>query len=262
MSKAVKTRAQWAAEICAAHKQSIDGILKMGRTLIAAKKALEHGAFEKMIERDLPFDASTAQRLMKIARDSRICKAAHGQLLPATWRTLYELTKLPDKAFEQAAASGAIHPKMTREGARLLNLKVHAKQGEAVRSSITLYPSKEDKPLVRSVTITSGETKPLLPTAVPYTITGKGKPLVPRLPAYIVGDEASEATPWSPPNQLKQLEWLAEELSEWAQQRGGIAAGSEVGQRIRAVADRLLSLIEPKASGAKDNLVSSATEDT
>ena len=116
--KAVKTCAQWAAEIRAAHKQSIEGILKMGRTLIAAKKALDkHGAFEKMIENDLPFDASTAQRLMKIARDPRLRKAAHGQLLPGSWRTLYELTKLSDETFERAVSSGAINPAMTREQA-------------------------------------------------------------------------------------------------------------------------------------------------
>ena len=58
-----KTRAQWAAEIIAAHKQSVESILKIGHTLIAAKKALAHGEFLKMIEHDLPFDASTAQRL-------------------------------------------------------------------------------------------------------------------------------------------------------------------------------------------------------
>jgi Protein of unknown function (DUF3102) len=116
MAKAIlKTRAQWAAEIRAAHKQSIDGILKMGRTLIAAKKALEHGAFEKMIGSDLPFDASTAQRLMKIARDPRIRKAARVQVLPMAWGTLYELTKLPDATFEQAISSGRIHPEMTRK---------------------------------------------------------------------------------------------------------------------------------------------------
>jgi len=50
--------------------------LKIGNTLIAAKKALPHGAFEKMVEDDLPFNPSTAQRLTNIARDPRIRKAA------------------------------------------------------------------------------------------------------------------------------------------------------------------------------------------
>jgi len=78
-STVAKSRPEWAAEIHADYKktieQSIEGILKIGRTLIAAKKALPHGAFLEMIDHDLPFDSSTAQRLMKIARDPRIAKA-------------------------------------------------------------------------------------------------------------------------------------------------------------------------------------------
>jgi hypothetical protein len=44
------------------------------RQLIAAKDALDHDEFEAMVERDLPFQPSTAQRLMKIAAD-RGCHA-------------------------------------------------------------------------------------------------------------------------------------------------------------------------------------------
>ena len=61
-----KTRAQWAADIRAIHRHAVHGIFEMGGTLIVAKQALAHSEFTKMIERDLPFDASTAQRLMKI----------------------------------------------------------------------------------------------------------------------------------------------------------------------------------------------------
>jgi hypothetical protein len=121
MSKAVKkTRVQWARDIRAIHKQTIkqvtEGFHKLGRTLIAAKKALVaqygHGEFEKMIEADLPFTASTAQRLMKIARDPRLQKSCAAQVFSAF--TQYELTKLSDAQFEQAETSGAIHPHMTR----------------------------------------------------------------------------------------------------------------------------------------------------
>lgn len=109
-----KTRSEWAAEIVVAYKQSIESILKIGNTLIAAKDALDHGQFLEMIEHDLPFEASTAERLMKIARDPRITKAAHVQLLPMAWSTLYELTKVENAVFEQAVSSGGINPKMTR----------------------------------------------------------------------------------------------------------------------------------------------------
>jgi len=113
-----KTRARWAAEISAIHervaKQTIKGIFEIGRKLIAAKRALAHGEFVRMIERELPFGASVAQRLMKIARDRRLRKAAHGPLLPPAWRMLYELTKLSDQEFADAVASGKVNPKMKR----------------------------------------------------------------------------------------------------------------------------------------------------
>jgi hypothetical protein len=113
-----KTRAQWASDIRAIHtatvRATVEGTLKMGRALMAAKRALPHGEFTKMIERELPFTASTAQRLMKIARDKRLQKAARAQLLPTAWTTLYELTLLSDTEFAQAVASGKVHPQMRR----------------------------------------------------------------------------------------------------------------------------------------------------
>ena len=77
-----------------------------------------------MIEHDLPFTASTAQRLMKISADPRIANAARAQLLPPAWGTLYELTKVSTEAFEQAAASGVIHSEMTREDAKSLKVSI------------------------------------------------------------------------------------------------------------------------------------------
>jgi Protein of unknown function (DUF3102) len=116
-SKESKSRADFVGEIWAAYKPAVECILKMGSILIAAKAALDHGEFLKMIKTDLPFTASTAERLMKIASDERLSNPAHVQLLPAAWGTLYELSKLDNAAFEQAASSGKIHPKMTRSNA-------------------------------------------------------------------------------------------------------------------------------------------------
>ena len=145
---APKTRARWAAEICAVHKQTVEGYLKLGHTLIAAKKALPHGQFQAMISSDLPFDASTAQRLMKIARDPRLRKAAPGQLLPASWRVLYEITKLDDASFEQAIVSGTIHRNMTRTDARMIHrpdrpmVTVSPRVLKSVEDSATTYVPK------------------------------------------------------------------------------------------------------------------------
>ncbi len=67
-----------------------------------------------MIEGDLPFKPFTAQRLMAVSRDERLAKASHGLLLPPHWRTLYELTRLPDDVLEAKFADGTIHPEMQR----------------------------------------------------------------------------------------------------------------------------------------------------
>jgi hypothetical protein len=42
----------------------------------------------------------TAQRLMKITRHSILANGAHGHLLPPSWRTLYEMTKLDQRTEE------------------------------------------------------------------------------------------------------------------------------------------------------------------
>jgi hypothetical protein len=76
------TRAQWIKRINAIHKKTatavVDGVLELGRTLLAAKESLPHGSFQKMIERDLTFGPRTAEMLMGIARDKRIVNANRG----------------------------------------------------------------------------------------------------------------------------------------------------------------------------------------
>src|SRR5688572_26665444 len=64
-----------------------------------------------MIRSDLPFGARTAQRLMAIARDDRLAKATHVSL-PASWGTLYELSRLDDATLAIALKSGSINPEM------------------------------------------------------------------------------------------------------------------------------------------------------
>ena len=115
MGDAVETaRAEWAERITMAWRKSVEAVLDAGRLLKEAKTALPHGAFTAMIENDLPFGARTVQMLMKIADDPRITDPNHGSLLPASWRTLYELTKLTDEQFEARLSTGGIHPEMER----------------------------------------------------------------------------------------------------------------------------------------------------
>ncbi len=109
-----RTASEFAERIAACYRRSFDAVMETGRLLIRAKEKLPHGDFLKMIEGALPFTASTAQRLMKIAGDARLSNAAHVQHLPQEWGTLYELTKLSDVAIETGIASGRIRPDMER----------------------------------------------------------------------------------------------------------------------------------------------------
>lgn len=71
--------------------------------------ALGHGNFERLfaghkdpVAEPVHCTIGTAERLMKIAGHGIISKSAHGPTLPPSWRTLYELTKVPDDRLEVA----------------------------------------------------------------------------------------------------------------------------------------------------------------
>ena len=100
--------------IAAAWQKSIEAIIETGRRLIDARKELAHGEFLAMIKNDLPFGEDTAERLIKIARDPRLSNSAHGRILPPSWRTLFELTKLNDEQFDRLVAAGVIRADMHR----------------------------------------------------------------------------------------------------------------------------------------------------
>lgn len=122
--------AGWAARITACWRQSFEGIIEAGRLLTAAKDALAHGAFLKMIENDLPFTARTAQRLIAIAADEKLTKATHVSHLPPHWGTLYELTKLADKDFEAKIADGTITADMERSEISTVVKQAHRAERE------------------------------------------------------------------------------------------------------------------------------------
>ena len=47
-------------------------------------------------------------------RDPRLSNSAHGRILPPSWRTLFELTKLNDEQFDRLVAAGVIRADMQR----------------------------------------------------------------------------------------------------------------------------------------------------
>ena len=94
------SRKQWAKQIGESWQKSVESIIETGDLLIQAKEDLVHGEWQAMIETDLPFEASTARKLKIIAENPIIGKRAHVHVLPASWGTLYELTKLDNELGE------------------------------------------------------------------------------------------------------------------------------------------------------------------
>ena len=219
MSKSVekmKTRAQWAKEICAIHTRTVQAVLEMGRKLIEAKQGknkLSHGEFVKMIENDLPFGARTAQRLMAIAADPKL--RPNGSLLPSSWRTLYELTKVPAQTFEEAVASGAIHPEMTRSAVT------------TVRGQGTIGGG----------VITRGgqNTHPIVPRHLPPELIEASNNIVQRNP---VGKVIFPITPLEA--RLRQVEDLIEEMKELVEH--GDKVDAALVKRVRIVGSQLLTM--------------------
>ena len=107
----------WAEDIRDAYCRGIGALIECGRLICSAKAELPHGDFQRMVERELPFGARTAQKLMTIASDHRLTNTTHASHLPASWSTLYELTKLDDAVFARSIANRLIHPEMKRRDA-------------------------------------------------------------------------------------------------------------------------------------------------
>jgi Protein of unknown function (DUF3102) len=109
------SREYWAGRINGTWQNAAESIIETGRILIEAKAALlPRGEFTKMVENDLLFTPRTAQRLMEIARNTVLSDPTHVSLLPPSWGTLYELTKLPPEILEAKIIDGTINPKMER----------------------------------------------------------------------------------------------------------------------------------------------------
>jgi hypothetical protein len=111
---------KWTKRIAAVWQKGVEAILETGRLLIEAKAALDHGQFKAMVQLKLPFTPRTAQRLMEIARNPVISNATHASLLPPSWMTLHELTKVPDEILVAKIKDGVITPKLERKDVALL----------------------------------------------------------------------------------------------------------------------------------------------
>jgi hypothetical protein len=144
----------WARKINAEWRKSVQGVIRVGITLIEAKKKCKHGEFLRMFRGNesvvcdpVPFGDKTAERLMLVASHEVLSNGAHAHHLPQSWGTLYELTKLDDEQIIAGIKAGEIHPEMTRAQASSLrsdpvekpSLPAHEEMAAAVKNAVTKF---------------------------------------------------------------------------------------------------------------------------
>lgn len=102
-------------------------VIATGQSLEKAKDDLGPGNFVIMfkehpnhVDDPLLFSIRTAQRLMEIGRHALLSEATHVSRLPASWGTLYELTRVPNKYLLRGFDNGMIRPDMQRKDVKLL----------------------------------------------------------------------------------------------------------------------------------------------
>jgi hypothetical protein len=150
-----KTQAEyWAPKIHAEWRKSVEGILGVGRQLIAAKAACEHGEFLRLfkghanaVSEPVPFSERTAERLISVASHAVISNPTHVSDLPQSWGTLYELTKLDDDTLLAGIKAGEITPDTTRAQAAALHADPvekpekppHEEMASAVKNAVTKF---------------------------------------------------------------------------------------------------------------------------
>jgi Protein of unknown function (DUF3102) len=115
------TAERWAGQICTQLSKSVEAIIATGRLLVEAKADLDHGEWGRMFEAKLiPLSQDAAEMFMKIAQHPRLSNSEQVRNLPSSYTTLYELTKLPDKALDKAFKEGRITPAMERKEVQAL----------------------------------------------------------------------------------------------------------------------------------------------
>jgi N6-adenosine-specific RNA methylase IME4 len=111
--------AYWADRICGQWRDSVEGILETGRSLIEAKKefdessSLAPGYMSQLLGRKghpqiLPFVYTAAYRIMKVSQDERIVQ--YTAQLPPSWETLALITRLTNEQFVELLEAGRIKP--------------------------------------------------------------------------------------------------------------------------------------------------------
>jgi hypothetical protein len=144
----------WARKINADWRKSVEGVIRIGQTLLEAKKKCKHGEFLRMfkgndnsVEACVPFGERYAEMLISVAQHPVLKNPKHASDLPQSASTLYELTKLDDEQIIAGMKAGEINPEITRAQASSLRsdpvekpaLAAHEEMAAAVKNAVTKF---------------------------------------------------------------------------------------------------------------------------
>lgn len=165
-------REQWADRIRSAWLTTVTAVLDTGRLIIEAKAQLPSGEFMAMVEQDLPFGVSTADKLVAIYRNPALVNSEHIPKLPPSWGTLYELSRADCIDLDRWIDDDTIHPEMKLNEAKAL-LRIEKRK-------LTYNAEIEDGCTVEDlqVLVDSGKKFGVILADPPWTFkvySGKGK---------------------------------------------------------------------------------------
>jgi hypothetical protein len=147
-----QSRQQWVERVKKAWRGQLANIFETGNLLEGAKAELEHGEWKALfVNNEMPFDLSTANRLIAISNNDTLRNEALAPLLPISWSILYELTKLTDEQFETGLTSRTINARMSKKDAKALRgiePKQRKEKEQPKLASQQVEPASEPKDLL------------------------------------------------------------------------------------------------------------------
>lgn len=133
-----KTLAAWQGFINTSLKKTVEATLDSAKRIAAYKAVVDDDTFKTTMKQWYGFTASHISYWNKISENlSRF--EQHIQILPSSPRSLYELSAIDSKVFDELVASGKIKPSLTVESIKELKAS-----GGKIKSFILKYSESHD----------------------------------------------------------------------------------------------------------------------
>lgn len=133
----------WYDEIIKDYKSSVECIVRMGKSIAAAKVSL--GSSFRELEKMLPFSHTIASYFVTISKNKFLSNPDSWVLFPAKYNTLYEFAKLPDLIQEEKMKNKEISPQVTAKVIKSWNPKIKKNKKDKANNFVgkggeKLYP--------------------------------------------------------------------------------------------------------------------------